>query len=412
MKITQKKKQANIFLSIILVASACIIHGVMQGVHDNYGIMMRGLVDTTGISYAYISFCIGVGALVYGMAQPFLGMLALKKSNAFVIKLGIVFTVLGLVITPFCKNMLSMLLFFGLILPFGTTGLCFGIMMGAITPFLDEKRAALVSGIVQASAGIGDALMSPTLQTMSDNFGIKNAMIITAIPFIAMIPIAIWIGKVNKKNADVDYVKNDKDESLIAIIKSAVKVPNYRLILIGFGTCGFNMSIIESHLFSQFISCGIDNSIASLSLTVYGIATMVGAVLSGYLGTKFKMKNVLGTLYATRVFISLGFLFIAKSVPFAFISTALLGMCGDATVPPTSGIISKTFGAKKMAVLYGFALIGHQVGAFLSSFLGGIFVKNGMGYEPLWVVNLCLATVASVASYMIKERNNIYDIQK
>ncbi len=115
------------------------------------------------------------------------------------------------------------------------------------------------------------------------------------------------------------------------------------------------------------------------------------------------MKNVLGTLYATRVLISLGFLFLPKTIPFAFIATAMLSMCGDATVPPTSGIVSKRFGAEKMAVLYGFALIGHQVGAFLSSFLGGIFVKNGMGYEPLWIVNLCLAAVAATASYMIKE---------
>lgn len=93
-----------------------------------------------------------------------------------------------------------MLLFFGLILPFGTTGLAFGIVMGALTPIIGEKRSAIVSGIVQASAGIGDAFMSPALQTTSDNFGIQIAMSVTAIPFILMIPIVIWIGAVNKKN--------------------------------------------------------------------------------------------------------------------------------------------------------------------------------------------------------------------
>ncbi len=410
MNTTQSKKQANIFLCIILVIAACVVHGIMQGVHDNYGIMMNGLVGTSGISYSFISFCIGVGALVYGVAQPFLGMLALKKSNAFVIMVGIVFTVLGLVVTPMCREPFTMLLFFGLVLPFGTTGLCFGIVMGALTPVIGEKRSAIVSGIVQASAGVGDALMSPALQTVSDNFGIQTAMSVTAIPFILMIPIVIWIGLVNKKNSEVVFQEKNKI-SFTAMLKDAFKDRDYRLILIGFGTCGFNMSIIESHLFSQYISCGIENRVASLTLTVYGIATMVGAVLSGYLGTKFKMKNVLGTLYAMRVIISLGFLFIPKSVLFAFVAATLLGLCGDATVPPTSGIISRKFGAKKMAVLYGFALIGHQVGAFASSFLGGIFVKNGMGYEPLWIVNLCLATIAATASYMIKEKGNKeYDI--
>ena len=91
---------------------------------------------------------------------------------------------------------------------------------------------------------------------------------------------------------------------------------------------------------------------------------MIGAAGTGFLGAVFKMKNVLGCVYAIRVVISLAFLFLPKSVAFAFAATALLGLSGDATVPPTSGIISKKFGSQNMAVLYGFTLIGHQVGAF------------------------------------------------
>ena len=83
--------------------------------------------------------------------------------------------------------------------------------------------------------------------------------------------------------------------------------------------------------------------------------------------------------------------------------TALLGATGDSTVPPTMGTISRKFGAKKIAVLYGFALVGHQIGAFLSASLGGVFVDKGMGYAPLWIVNLCLALLAAIASYAIKE---------
>ncbi len=394
-------KKSNPLLVALLVLAACTVHGVMQGVHDNYGLMLNALVGKSGLSYAYISFCIGIGALVYGIAQPFLGMLALKRSNAFVILLGIGFTVLGLLATPLCRSKLSMLLFFGLILPFGTTGLCFGIVMGAVTPLLGEKRAAVVSGLVQASAGIGDALTSPLLRHMSDSYGIGFAMRALALPFIAMIPIVLWLGRT--ANSSCTLPKNEKKPALTEMLHEAFGKRDYRLILIGFATCGFNMSIIESHLFSQYLSCGIDDASASLTLTVYGIATMLGAVLSGFLGAKLKMKNVLGTIYLLRVFISASFLLIPKTVPFAFAAAAMLGLCGDSTVPPTSGIVRKHFGAERMAVLYGFALIGHQAGAFLSSFLGGVFVNAGLGYAPLWAINLLLAAVAAAASYMIRE---------
>lgn len=108
----ENKTHNGLFRIMIIVAAACLIHGVMQGVHDNYGIMMTGLLPVTGIDYAGISFCIGTGALVYGFAQPFLGMLALKKSNVFVILMGIAFTITGLIVTPLCRNFFSLFLFF------------------------------------------------------------------------------------------------------------------------------------------------------------------------------------------------------------------------------------------------------------------------------------------------------------
>lgn len=399
----RNRTENKVFQLVIIVAAACLIHGVMQGVHDNYGIMMNSLISITGTDYASVSFCIGAGALIYGFAQPFLGMLALKRSNTFVIMLGIVFTVLGLIITPLCRNFFSLFLSFGLILPFGTTGLCFGIVMGAITPVLGEKRAALVSGIVQASAGIGDALMSPGLEALISRFGIRTAMNTLALPFLIMIPLVVWIASKNKSSAETVQQDSYKHISLFTILKDAFRDRDYRLILIGFATCGFNMSIIESHLFSQFLSYGIAGSTASLTLTVYGIATMVGAAGAGFLGVKYRMKNVLGCVYAIRVLISLGFLFLPKSVPFAFAATALLGLSGDATVPPTSGIVSRKFGAERMSVIYGFALIGHQAGAFLSSYLGGLLVREGLGYAPLWIINMCLAAIAAAGSFSIRK---------
>lgn len=274
--------------------------------------------------------------------------------------------------------------------------------MGAITPVLGERRAAVVSGMVQASAGIGDALMSPALQALISNFGIRVALSVTAIPFLAIIPVALWLNRMNRNHAIQPKDESLREESLGSILKAALHDRDYILLIISFATCGFNMTIIESHLFPQFLSYGIPGDIASLTLTVYGIATMVGAVGIGLLGSKFRMKNVLGLVYLSRVVISLAFLVLPKTIPFAFVATALLGMSGDATVPPTSGIISHKFGAERMAVLYGFMLIGHQVGAFISSNLGGILVKMGLGYAPLWAINMVLATIAAVASFAIR----------
>lgn len=395
----------NLLQCIVAVAAVCLVFAVMQGIHDNYGIMMNGIIEHTNISYSSVSFVIAVGQILYGATQPLFGMLALKKSNAFVMICGILLMAVGLVATPFCTTLFTLLIFFGIILLAGTGALCFGIVMGAIAPIIGEKRAAMASGIVQASAGIGDALMSPGLQYLTAWKGISVSMPFFSIPILIMLPIAFWLGHSRKKNEQIGLTSehHNKDEKLFTILSNAVRSRTYWFLLIGFSTCGFHMAIIETHLFSQYISSGISGNIASFALTVYGITTMFGAVITGFLGQKFKMKNVLSMVYAIRVIIAVGFIFIPKSIPFAFIATALLGLTGDSTVPPTTGIISAKVGVAKMAVVYGSIFIGHQIGAFASAWLGGILVNTAFGYSALWIVDLCLSFIAATASFKIRD---------
>lgn len=402
-----EEKKQPILQYILALAAGCLVFAVMQGVHDNYGIMLPGIVSCSGIDYASVSFVIAVGQILYGVTQPAFGMLAIRKSNAFVMFLGIVLMAAGLVASPFCNDLWSLLLFFGILLPAGTGALCFGIVMGVLAPIIGEKRAAIASGIVQASAGVGDAVMSPLLQHLTDGFGVTVSMPVFSIPILLMLPIVFWLGvkkkQINAENTTQTEKQAVKNEKLSSILKTAFRDRTYWCLLIGFSTCGFHMSIIETHLFSQYVDSGIPGSTASLTLTVYGIFTMLGAVITGFLGQKFRMKNVLAGVYGVRILIALAFIFIPKSAPFAFIATGMLGLTGDSTVPPTTGIISNKVGVAKMAIVYGSIFIGHQLGAFASAWLGGILVNTALGYTALWIADLCLCTTAAMISFVIKD---------
>lgn len=163
------------------------------------------------------------------------------------------------------------------------------------------------------------------------------------------------------------------------------------------------MSIIETHLYSQYVAGGIPGDLASLTLTVYGVFTMLGAAATGFLGRKFRMKSVLAAVYGVRILIAMAFILLPASVPFAFVMTGLLGLTGDSTVPPTTGIISRRVGMARMAVVYGSIFIGHQLGAFLSAWLGGILVSTALGYTALWMADLGLSAAATIASCRIAE---------
>lgn len=329
--------------------------------------MMNGIIEHSGIDYASVSFIIAVGQILYGATQPVFGMLALKKSNTCVLFLGICMMAAGLIATPLCTSTWSLLLFFGIILPSGTGALCFGIVMGAIAPIIGEKRAAMASGIVQASAGIGDALMSPELQYLTAWRGVSFSLPLFSVPILLTIPAVAWLGR-SRKESGLQAAQQERTagasetEKLSAILRASFHDPAYWCLLIGFSTCGFHMSIIETHLFSQYVANGIPGNIASLALTVYGTATMLGAIITGF-----------------------------------------LGLTGDSTVPPTTGIISAKVGVAKMAIVYGSIFIGHQIGAFSSAWLGGILVNTGLGYTALWIADLCLCAIAAAASFRIRD---------
>lgn len=386
------------------MGAACLVFAVMQGIHDNYGILLQGIVEHSSISYAQVSLVIGIGQILYGATQPLFGMLALKRSHAFVMLCGLLLMAAGLIVTPFCRTLPALLLFFGILLPAGTGALCFGIIMGTIAPIIGEERAAAVSGIVQASAGIGDAFMSPALQALIDWRGIGLCLPVVGFPILLMLPVAVWLGCRRKKAEKPAGGPGQGGESLPGILRAAFRGPECWLLLIGFSTCGFHMSIIETHLFSQYVSEGIPGNIASYTLTVYGVATMAGSVLSGFLGRRLKMKTVLTGIYGMRVFIAAGFLILPKTVPFAFAATALLGLNGDATVAPTTGLISRRVGVARMAVVYGAIFIGHQLGAFCSALLGGAAAGGPWGYSALWLADLVLSAAAAAASFLIREQ--------
>jgi predicted MFS family arabinose efflux permease len=163
------------------------------------------------------------------------------------------------------------------------------------------------------------------------------------------------------------------------------------------------MVIIESHLFSQFVLFGIDETRASWAFSVYGIATIIGALLSGFLSIRLHKGNLLGFYYGFRAVWVLTYVWLMpKNMVTAVLFAIGLGMTGDATVSPTSGLVSENFSVRKVATLIGILFFTHQIGAFFSAWLGGL-IRQAMGnYTVIWMIDVVLCIFASVMSFRIK----------
>ena len=115
----------------LLIAAGCVLYMVSGGIRSNFGIIVQALADRTGVSYADVSFAVAVGQLMYGVTQPLFGIVAMKRSNGFVLVLGTLMMASGLLLTALARSVAVLVATVGLLFFTGTGAVCFGIIMGA-----------------------------------------------------------------------------------------------------------------------------------------------------------------------------------------------------------------------------------------------------------------------------------------
>lgn len=188
------------------------------------------------------------------------------------------------------------------------------------------------------------------------------------------------------------------------LLRRAFRDRGYLIVFTAFFTCGFHMAIIETQLVSQMQHDGMTPAGAAEAFAVYGVAAMVGPVIAGWLCGHLPMRVVLVATYGSRAVIVAVFFALATSSVTLVGFAILLGLTGNSTVPPTSGIIEERSGAASLGTLFGAAFLCHQVEAFVSAWLGGVTATATGGYGLIWAIASVLSVAAAVGSWFVPER--------
>lgn len=397
------KKQAGPLEIAVITAAGCLIYALNNGVRVNYGLLTNAIVAATGIQAVSVSFSVAVAQLLYGLSQPFFGVVALKKSNSFALITGAVMLTCGFLIIPLCRAAWMLHIALGLLIGGGTGAMSFGITMSAVTPIIGEKRAAFVSGIINGAGGIGSAVLAPASQALVDLGGLRVLMIGLSALSALIAAVSVWLCGKEKRSAAEDAGEAEPPLKLGETVIGALKSRDFLHIAAAFFSCGFFMAITETQFYSQMLSLGFSSSTAAFAFTVYGVMGMVGPVISGFLCTRTRCKWVLGTFYGLRPAAVILFLLLPKTGFTVYAFIVVLGLIGNSTVPATTNLLSKLYGFKKLGMLLGIAFVFHQAGSFISTWLGGVLVSSAGGYAPLWLAGAALAAAAAALSYTVRE---------
>ena len=381
--------------------SAVLLYGISGGIRSDIGILLEPLREATGLSYGGLSFAIAVLQLSFGLSQPFWGLLAARRSHRFVLLSGVGLFLLGLLGLSLFRSLWGLVLTLGLCLGCGAGAISFGLLLETVIFAVGPQKGALISGFINAAAGLGSTFFSPLLSRLSLVGGIPTVSVVLSLIMIGTLPFLFYLTQPLKR-----MVLQEKgpgpEASFGLLLQGALKRPEFRYLLGAFTTCGFHMALIEAHLFSQLLSYGLQRPRAAHAFAAYGLSTVIGALISGYLSGHVSKNRLLTIYYGFRAGLTAIYLFF---LPKTFLSALFfcigLGMSGGATVTPTSGIVTERFPLAQSAALVGLLFLGHQLGAFLSAFLGGMTVAATGSYQGIWGIDIVFCLLASYLSAKI-----------
>ncbi len=386
----------TIWITTFIAASILMI---TTGMRQSLGLFVGPLNTSTGLGIVSISLAMAVGQFVWGAIQPVAGAFADRYGPRPVLLTGLVLLALGTLITPWMSSNVGLILSLGLLSAMGAGSCSFSVLLSASAQRLPAQARGTASGIINAGGSFGQFIFAPILQKLIQTLGWVGAMWSMAVITLLALPLVTRL----TSDGHGATAAPTPEGGMKKAVSDALHNPSYLLLHLGFFTCGFHIAFLITHLPTEVGLCGLMPEVASWSLALIGLANIAGSLYAGSCVNKYRSKYVLAIMYGSRAVLVALYLAAPKTELTFYLFAAGLGFTWLATVPPTAAIVSKLFGLRYFATLFGLTLLSHQIGGFLGAYLGGLVLVSNGDYQWMWWADIALSGMAALVNLPIKE---------
>jgi predicted MFS family arabinose efflux permease len=388
----------------VLIIGAATILLLTMGIRQSLGLFVLPIVAATGVSLVSVSFALAIGQFVWGAAQPIFGAIADQFGAYRVLIVGALMLTVGCALAPWSSSGLGFTMTLGVLMAAGTAAGSFAILIGVTAQTLPPERRSLAAGFINAGGSCGQLIFAPFAQFLIGRSGWGIGMLVMSAAALCTIPIA-WLFRRNGEGSVplAEQQSSAKQIGLREQVRTALRDRSYLFLHAGFFTCGFHIAFLVTHFPGNIQMCGLSANVAANSLALIGLFNVFGSLGVGWLGGRFRMKNILAWLYASRALVVVCYLVMPKTALNVYLVAAALGVSWLATVPPTAGLVGKLFGTRYLTTLFGLTLLSHQVGGFLGAWLGGVAMATLGSYDWVWYADIALALGAALVNLPIRE---------
>ncbi len=381
----------------VILACGGLMLMLSLGTRQSFGLFMQPMISDLHWGRESFAFALALQNIVWGVAQPFAGMIADKYGAARVAVISGVCYSLGLMLMAYSTTPLMFDISAGVLVGLGMSGSAFGVVMGVVGRAYPPEKRSMALGIVGAGGSFGQFIMLPYGQTLISHFGWLNALLVMAAAAFLIVPLAAAL-------AGRNTAVQTSNQSMSEALKEIAVHRGFWLLTLSFLVCGFQTIFIMVHLPAYLVDKGLTPTQGMTALATVGFFNIVGSYACGYLGGRFSKKYVLSWIYGIRAVAIAVFISMPVSLTGTYIFAAVMGLTWLGTIPLTNGLVAQIFGVKYLSTLFSIAFLGHQIGSFFGAWYGGYMFDATGSYTVVWIIAAALGVIAAILCLPIDER--------
>lgn len=382
----------------VVVFCAAAIVTLSTGVRQSFGLFMQPISVDLDIGRQSFGLAIAIQNLLFGLATPFVGVIADRHGAGRVVLGGTLLYVAGLVIAAYAGDAADMHVSLGVLVGLGLSATTFVVVFGAVARAVPPEKRGLAMGIATAGGSIGQFLLVPGAQALIGELGFRLALLVLA----GVVAIAAVLA-IGVSGRPASHSEQSQAVSLKAALGEAAGSRSFWLLNAGFFVCGFHIAFIGTHFPAYLTDRGLGPTIGATALALIGLFNIFGSWVFGFSGDRFRKHHMLAALYAARA-VAIGlFAVLPLTAASTLVFSAVMGFLWLGTVPLTSGLVGQIFGVRYFSTLYGVVFGSHQLGSFLGAWAAGYAYDMTGNYDFGWGASLLLAVAAAIIHLPIRD---------
>ncbi|GAA1198007.1 MFS transporter [Streptomyces hebeiensis] len=378
------------------------------------GLLIDPLHTEFDWSRGSIGLAVSVNLALYGLTAPFAAALMDRFGIRRVVAVALGVIAAGSLLTVWMTEPWQLILYWGVLVGLGSGSMALAFA-ATVTNRWFVARRGLVTGVLTAAGASGQLVFLPLLSWLVEHHGWRPAAVTVALAALAVVPL-VWL-LLRDHPADVGLSPYGAAEFVpkpapvtgaarraVGVLFSAARTGPFWLLAGTFAICGASTNgLVKTHFVPAAHDHGMPITAAASLLAVIGVFDVVGTVASGWFTDRFDARRLLAVYYALRG-VSLLFLpmLLAPTVhPPMLFFIVFYGLDWVATVPPTVALCREYYGDDS-AIVFGWVLASHQVGAAVVAFAGGVARDVFGSYDVVWYASGALCAAAALMALVIR----------